>query len=411
LNIFIHKIYKETKTIRLGLNVFISLAIAVSIFELYLRYYDKRYQNIAAVKLFEHYERIFSTKGNTQFEYKHPDKNKKHLVKINNVGGRQSRNFKISKGDNIRIGIFGDSFVANYGMENQYSLTEPLDYLLNLNKDHNYQVINFGVNGYGTDQEYFHYLEHENLDLDIVIVIMYANDIKNIYANKLFEVNKEGELKIKPTKHYNYNDYINKLHISYYIIELYNKIKIKMPVNLEEIIYIFNPSTSIEIKTNEPLPGEISYNFYHNIYDKHVEKTKILLESILSAFNNKVKDNNGTFLISYTPFNPGSSYFRKLKNKFKLIDIEEHLEKRNLNINDIKFKNDGHWNELANKHAAIAIYKYLIKTNLVNHDDNLNIDRELHDYYDAFNKKLILKKTNSKDLYEKFSFIIKKYKN
>jgi hypothetical protein len=32
LNIFIHKIYKETKTIRLGLNVFISLAIAVSIF-------------------------------------------------------------------------------------------------------------------------------------------------------------------------------------------------------------------------------------------------------------------------------------------------------------------------------------------------------------------------------------------
>ena len=64
-------------------HLVISIIITLTIFEIYLRYYDKRYENIIAVKFVEHYKRIFQLNKNTSFKYMHPDKKTYHTIKIN----------------------------------------------------------------------------------------------------------------------------------------------------------------------------------------------------------------------------------------------------------------------------------------------------------------------------------------
>ncbi|MBF0182581.1 MAG: hypothetical protein HQM03_21405 [Magnetococcales bacterium] len=52
--------------------------------------------------------------------------------------------------------MFGDSFLENTTIAVQYSVSEPLGFVLNALEPHargveRYEVLNFGISGYGTD--------------------------------------------------------------------------------------------------------------------------------------------------------------------------------------------------------------------------------------------------------------------
>ena len=88
-------------------------------------------------------------------------------------------------------------------MESQYSFTEPLDYLLN-RTEKNYEVMNFGTDGYGTDQVYLQYMqEGTKLNLDYVFYIYSNNDLRNIRENSLIDISKKGLLEVKKHKRKN----------------------------------------------------------------------------------------------------------------------------------------------------------------------------------------------------------------
>ena len=78
--------------------------------------------------------------------------------------------------------VLGDSYVWGYGVDQQWVFTEP-------NVHHSEtELINFGVSGYGTDQEYLLYLREGVLfDVDeVVLVVTPYNDVENNLADEQY---------------------------------------------------------------------------------------------------------------------------------------------------------------------------------------------------------------------------------
>ena len=102
--------------------------------------------------------RIWSRSPNSRQERPHPDSGVPHEVYHNSFALRQHREFSdAALQDSVNVGFFGDSFTENLRVPAPYSFTEPLDYLLNTSGTA-FNVLNFGIDGYGTDQAFTYYL-------------------------------------------------------------------------------------------------------------------------------------------------------------------------------------------------------------------------------------------------------------
>ena len=88
---------------------------------------------------------------------------------------------KISK--RRRMLVLGDSYVWGYGVNQEGVFTEPEVHGSNM------ELINFGVSGYGTDQEYLFYLREGVLfDVDeVVLVFTPYNDVANNLADEQYK--------------------------------------------------------------------------------------------------------------------------------------------------------------------------------------------------------------------------------
>jgi hypothetical protein len=180
------------KTINCLLNALLfslSILICLSAVEFSLRILrpDLKYATESQSQYNRH--RINSSTKNSADNYPRPDNKVKHLVLHNSLGLRQHRSFSLPKTSNtVRVGIFGDSYTENVRIPVEYSFTEPLDYLFNKTGS-SYEVMNFGNDGYGTDQIYLQYMdEGTKMDLDIVIYLYCENDLRDILANQLYEL-------------------------------------------------------------------------------------------------------------------------------------------------------------------------------------------------------------------------------
>ncbi|OOZ42725.1 SGNH/GDSL hydrolase family protein [Solemya elarraichensis gill symbiont] len=124
-------------------------------------------------------------------------------VRYNSDGWRDTEHQLQKKtGDSLRIAVLGDSFMEGYSVELKDSFHKRLETRLNqLNA--NAEVINFGVGGYGTLQEYITYRDYASAyKPDIVIVGFYlGNDLVN-NAQHFDTYKKKGSFKMKATRPY-----------------------------------------------------------------------------------------------------------------------------------------------------------------------------------------------------------------
>jgi hypothetical protein len=78
----------------------------------------------------------------------------------------------------LRVGIFGDSFAEGWGVAEPSTLRAQLEALLRKRLGSGVQVLNFGVAGYGTDQEWLSYTSRgERFGPDVVILLFFTNDL------------------------------------------------------------------------------------------------------------------------------------------------------------------------------------------------------------------------------------------
>lgn len=89
-----------------------------------------------------------------------------------------------------RILVLGDSYTWGYGVGNTEIYTEVLERML-ANESSPYEVINAGVSGWGTDQQYL-FLVREGLKYspDLVIVSHFINDLDEILHTKMYGLQK-----------------------------------------------------------------------------------------------------------------------------------------------------------------------------------------------------------------------------
>ena len=175
------------------------LGLALS--EMVLRVGMPRYSYAANARYDLSAVRIWSRVPHDVYTGRHPDTGEPHLIIHNNLGLRQHRDIPASRSaGEIRVGLFGDSFVENLRVAAPYSLSEPLEHLLRAGGAEA-TVLNFGVDGYGTDQSLLFYEESSAArELDHVIYVFCINDIRNLYENNLFYLDAKGELVRRPAR-------------------------------------------------------------------------------------------------------------------------------------------------------------------------------------------------------------------
>lgn len=128
------------------------------------------------------------------------------IIQINSLGLRD-REFTLVKPDGVkRVLVFGDSFVFGVGVDQGHVFSTRLGELLDASSAQRFEVINMGVSGYSTDQEYLLFRElGKALDPDLVILVVCYNDhfgnstdfIYFKYYKPYFAVDEHGHLKLE----------------------------------------------------------------------------------------------------------------------------------------------------------------------------------------------------------------------
>src|SRR3989338_3593447 len=173
--------------------VLAAIIFAAILLETGMRLFLPQPQNLAklsASKIFIHENKpgeIFKTKTEMFGNLK---------IYMNSSGFRDSEFSKSKDPDTIRIAILGDSFEEAMQMPLDYRWPKLMQEKLRVLLDKKTAVYNFGVSGYGTDQEWL-VLKYKVLAFkpDIVLLTFSPNDVGDVYKNLLF-FNQKGSLKI-----------------------------------------------------------------------------------------------------------------------------------------------------------------------------------------------------------------------
>ena len=279
-------------------------------------------------------------------KHKHPDLDYVIENYFDKSGVKNFDTIDTSNKKNI-IGIFGDSFAENIAVDKEFEYSHILDQ--NIKK---YKVVNYGIGGYSADQVFIRYLKYKDHDIRHVFFLLMPGD--QGFSTKS-EFRENGEYIIDIPKINSFYNFVGKLNITYFSIDIYYYLKSK----------IYENFTSVNIENyNSVLANKIYKKFYHpdlkNCKENFKSQKDFLndicaknLINLLHIFRNKVVENGSKFYILIYPNTKHISYFNRIivdeKNDFKFYILNKNLETGSFfNNKQTNFKNDAHWNEYGN---------------------------------------------------------------
>lgn len=406
-------------------STLITILIILFIFEFFLRIngrYNQAYKYKYVIS-----KSIFEPQPKTHIVWDHPDL-KNNVVNNYDELGVNNFFFEIdtSKKKNI-IGIFGDSFAENIFVFNEYRIDKILQKLFN-NK---FEIVNYGVNGYGLDQIFLRYEKYKNNDLKKIVYIFIENDFRNLYENQLVEYDVNGALKFREIKINKFYFILNKIHLSYFFLEFYyilNAMKvygfktevaegtIKWLQSRDELKQNFSEKFLKESRNQRKrLEDYYASSMLREVIDLKPSKETMLylkkFNDLLSNLNEIIKRDNREFLIVVGPRPIDTVAFKSIVQSIDNYNVL-FLEEKFLNIEsfafrDFFFNNDYHWNELGNLYAAKFIFDKLMIGVGINKIGN-EIDQqdkiidsylnEIKNIYKCFNTKPICNDTKIRNL-------------
>ncbi len=372
------------KNISINITLILSsIVFSILLIEIALRFFIPKYQHLVESNYKKDSVRIWASNPNSYVMQKHPDSGLQHYVFYNNLSLRQHRNFSPKDIESaINIGIFGDSFTANTRLPVQYSFTEPLDYLLNL-RGNRFNVLNFGVDGYGTDQSYLYYQELDFAkDIDHVFYIFCINDLRDIYYNGIFSSDKSGKLKKKSLRSSSwFVTFISKLHFTYLSMDILQR---QFPYfdeinnqNIKDYLRKRKHKEQLQSRTDA-----IDIDFDKALLTKSFS----LFQSILKDWKRSVESNGGEFYIVLLPRHWENLIADLIAEEFNIINLYQIFNNsvENYSYSDFKFKHDDHWNENGNFLAALHLYQFIEKKFNISPLSSLKQKEHLFIYYSAF---------------------------
>ncbi len=374
-------IFRKVKLILLNLSLLLcAILCGLLIFEGFIRILKPELRDIVDAQFQSHAYRIHANPRNAAYTRMHPDTRGRHAVIYNSLGIRQHREFSprnVSK--KFRIGFIGDSYTENVRMEAPYSFSEPLDYLLN-QAGVPAEVLNFGTDGYGTDQVYLQYLDEiADIDLDMVIYMYCFNDIKDILVNRLFDVSADGELQYLP-RHKNevFIKMIRRFYLTYFLMGVFSQ--------YSDLSQSYDPKTIVTKKQKREKYG---YALDIDIAkpSKKIQPALIIFRKLISRLRDETRRRHQDFVVMIVPKEAEKA--QEIKRVLQELDIKtidpiSFFQAQPQEQREFYFRNDPHWNEEGNKIAAVYLFKYLAEQLKLTPAGEEFIRKNLFDYYSAF---------------------------
>ncbi len=389
----------------------ISVLICLTLAEFSLRAFYPKYRYAAESEFEPSKYRIKVRKRNTEYQREHPDTGKSHIVRHNNMALRHMRNIYPQELEtSTNIGIFGDSFTENLRLPAAFSFTELLDYLLNRAKP-GFNVLNFGVDGYGTDQSYLYYREFEHKQkLDFVFYVFCANDLQDIYKNNLFST-QDGLTLIQNKRSYSpaWVRAISRLHLTYLIIDSLQRVP---EARSKQDIENFFKKRKGRKKLEKHQTDFINKALIDGDETQEYLSSKQTFQLIIEEWQTEVEINGGKFFVVLLPRELEHKAAKIIPSSVKIIDLYSIFTSTvpEYQYRDYRFANDGHWNENGNRLAAKALYWLIAQITAEQKLEQLNISDAVRDYYssiDGWQPTLItpsdVDPTEAKRVVEKYS--------
>jgi hypothetical protein len=377
----------------------LSTLIGLGIVELSLRTISGRYEEAASGRYREDLFRIKSRIPNLATTRENPDTGRRHPVIYNGLAMRQHREISPRKAEGeVRVGIFGDSFTENLGVDAPYGYTEVLDYLLNLHP-RRFTVLNFGIVGYGTDQSFEYYRASPYArDLDVVVYQFCANDIRNLYENQLFELDSTGQPVLKPVPPRPlWMALASRLHLTYLFLEIRERFRSK-PGELGHDIPE-DPGSGVAPLGEDLVHREMRLREIARAHDETADRIQAewldetpseralyydaLLRAIVEKWRNEVEASGARFWVLLPPRAEDDRAEGRILEGFEVVDLFKEFQVYG-DLGRFFFARDGHWNELGNLFAAVHLYERLTPSLGLETLPRERLEEELYRYYRAF---------------------------
>ena len=356
----------------------VSCLVGISLCEVSVRFFSPQYRHLAEARFNTDARRIWKRSANSRDSIANPDTFTSHALHHINLALRQHRNF--SEADltaATNIGVFGDSFVENIGMDAPYSFTEPLDYLLNQGR-RRFNVLNFGVYGYGPDQSFLHYENFRYVNEMDYVLFVYCdyNDIDNISQRRLFYLDETGHLARNEIIRPWWVPLIDRLYLSYLILDATERLHSHF-----EIVHTINDQYLMSPRRGNHNPTKTDKDGFP-IFQQLIRRWKSLVET-----------RGGIFSVVTLPSLPVKPFLASVfrEEGVEVINLDDcfrdHDPARHNHRwveSPYRFRNDGHWNEAGNHLAAVCLYRVLEeKAGLLPLTED-ELQEALHRYYSAF---------------------------
>ena len=378
-----------------------SCLVGLSLCEGSLRFFYQKYRALAEAQFHSDAMRIFTRTPHSREWRNHPDTDVPHSFHHNNLALRQHRDFREADlAAATNIGFLGDSFTENLRMPVQYSFTEPLDYLLNQSGEH-FNVLNFGMEGYGPGQSLLHYEHFRHAeDLDHVLYVYYENDLLNIYETGLFHLDETGHLvRNEAIQESWWATLIRRLHISYLVLDVRQRLRLYIA---ETAGATESPKRGIEERVRDEIYGTLRHALSLGRQDPTDQKDTLeIFQQLIRHWKHVAEQNGSTFSVVLLPSSPPQPVVVDLltAEAVEVIDLytcfgdadPAHLQ-RPWHQSPYRFRGDDmHWNETGNQLAATCLYRFLEEKVGLPRLSEERLRGTLSWYYAAFEDEVPLK--------------------
>jgi hypothetical protein len=287
-------------------------------------------------------------KSTTEFQ-DHPDLYFPIPIKFDRSGVRNDGPIETENKKNI-YAFFGDSYTENRRVQSEFSFTEILGDLLP-----GVSVVNYGVDGYGLDQEYLRYKKFSHHDIKRVFYVFCENDFRNLYETHLVDLTEDNKLVfLKPRRNW-VIDLVAKFRITYLIIEAYYKLRGLADEADRNLHFTYGVP-----RFHDQYADSMTQALVSKSYDEKSQLAALRkkFRVLLQQWSNELNHKGIRFDIIVVPWELDDLAAKSLFGDLPLnvLYLRDFL---NGNDNEYQFRNDHHWNEKGNLFVAITIYKYL----------------------------------------------------
>ena len=302
------------------------LAIFVSVvfFELLLRLTSAEPENLAKLKSSSLF--LYENKPNAQFTYGGERGEFNIEIKINNYGFRDEEFSKERPEGVYRIAVLGDSHEEALQVSLYDTWQKIMAAKLGQSLGIKVETYNFGISGYGTDQQWLTLKEKVwQFSPDLVILAFSPNDIGDTYKNKLVRL-KEGKIDVISAQERAGGNFLGRLLRNTYVYHLVvkvssvNQLSKRVVDKIRVKILGFPPEGRFYLSDAQLVSGPFEVIASQKNPPKEVIETWQLVVALLADMKKQAQDHGAEFLVTINiPRNQvDEADWDKLRNQYHL---------------------------------------------------------------------------------------------